>query len=395
MEAPAGLASVSLALHGGINCRPPISRQGSKAGYSQVLLAALGLRSGQGAGAYLWAEADLDVAALLRCYPDAAMLRRVAEIIRGWASEEPRALWERLRAERKARGGVAGAEGTAGWLTASWMSYGQDPARGFRATAGGGWPDDPPDPETVATSCHRLAEYATIQSLNRLVCMADDGTGALMNTGNGGTRFGGEFATPPGEVADRFDSMAHEVASYGVLGQWSFRRGEPDSGFNAGLLEDREPTPTGGNGAKARTCEQEAGLWAPAASAPGWPPVCVTTRIPEPEAVAAMLGTPGDLSGCVYYSDPPYLNTTGYRHDLPRAEVVRLALGYAALGATVCVSEAEALPELVAQGWHSVEITAGRKGQRRTFSKQQGEFLTMNREPAHRIATQPSLFGAA
>ena len=43
-----------------------------------------------------------DVAALLRCYPDAAMLQRVAEIIRGWADEEPRALWERLRAESRA-----------------------------------------------------------------------------------------------------------------------------------------------------------------------------------------------------------------------------------------------------------------------------------------------------
>jgi len=82
---------------------------GNKVGYAEVILAALGLRSGQGAGAYLWAEADDDVAALLRCYPDASMLRRVAEIIRGWKDEEPRALWERLRAERKARGPRMGA----------------------------------------------------------------------------------------------------------------------------------------------------------------------------------------------------------------------------------------------------------------------------------------------
>ena len=104
VEAPAGLAAVSLRLHGGQHCRPPISRMGNKAGYSAVILAALGLRSGEGAGAYVWAESDPDVRALLRAYPDADMLRRIADIIRGWKDEEPRALWERLRAERKARG---------------------------------------------------------------------------------------------------------------------------------------------------------------------------------------------------------------------------------------------------------------------------------------------------
>lgn len=60
----------------------------------------------------------------------------------------------------------------------------------------------------------------------------------------------------------------------------------------------------------------------------------------------------------------------------------------AALGATVAISEAEVvIPE-----WCAVEITAGRKGQKRTFSKQQAEWVTMNREPAHRVATQARLF---
>jgi hypothetical protein len=107
---------VSLRLHGGAYCRPPISRTGNKAGYAEVILAALGLRSGQGADAYVWAEADPDVRALLRAYPDAAMLRRIADIIRGWKDEEPRALWERLRAERKARGAVLEDASLAGWI---------------------------------------------------------------------------------------------------------------------------------------------------------------------------------------------------------------------------------------------------------------------------------------
>ena len=116
-EFPAGLAAVSLRLQGGAHCRPPISRCGNKAGYAHTILDALGLRGGQGAAAYWWAEADPDVAALLRIYPDPDALREVARIIRGWAGEEPRALWERLRAERRARGAATGTVGeVAAWL---------------------------------------------------------------------------------------------------------------------------------------------------------------------------------------------------------------------------------------------------------------------------------------
>ena len=71
-EFPAGLASVSLRLQGGAHCRPPISRMGNKQGYAKLILGTLGLHSGQGAGGYWWAEADADVAALLRIYPDPA-----------------------------------------------------------------------------------------------------------------------------------------------------------------------------------------------------------------------------------------------------------------------------------------------------------------------------------
>lgn len=371
-EFPAGLASVSLRLHGGEYCRPPISRMGNKAGYAAVILAALGLRSGSGAGAYWWAEADDDVRALLRCYPDAAMLRRVAEIIRGWADEEPRALWERLRAERKARGPREDAEGTAGWLTSSWMSYGQDPARGFRATAGGGWPDDPPDPESVSASCYRLAEYAMIAASNRLINIAGPD---LTNTGAGGTTFGGEeFATPAREVGERFEGMAREVAGWVQASAWAYKQCMIDSGY-CGPGERRQDT-TATATATARLASG------------GWPPVRVTRAIPTADEVAAALGTPGDLEGVVVYMDPPYLGTTGYLHDLGRDEVVRIAYEFDRLGAVVAISEAEVvIPE-----WHAVEITAGRKGQKRTFSKQQQEWITMNREPAHRVAVQSSMF---
>lgn len=357
---------------------------GNKAGYAEVILAALGLRSGQGAGRYLWAEADADVAALLRCYPDADMLRRVAEIIRGWAGEEPRALWERLRAERKARGARDGAEGTADWLYVaggSMKGFGEGPfggnLEGFETNEHGH--SKRPLGERLPDACHRLAEYAAIVSGNRLVNMAGPD---LMNTGNGGTRHGGDFATPVGDVAERFEGMAREVARDLWVAQRSWKS-DPAAGF----MDRNMPESDGRMGGDFR--------YAPDAPAPacerivqGWPPVLVLPLIPEAADVAAWMGTPGDLEGCVVYMDPPYAGTTGYAATLSRDQVVRHARAYAELGATVAISEAEVvIPE-----WCAVEITAGRKGQKRTFSKQQAEWVTMNREPAHRVATQSALF---
>lgn len=104
---------------------------------------------------------------------------------------------------------------------------------------------------------------------------------------------------------------------------------------------------------------------------------------------------PADLPpGTIAYIDPSYVGTTGYADDLPRAAVVAIARRWAAAGAWVVISEAEPIAELVADGWHAVEITAGRVGQKRTFSKQQREWLTMSRAPAWRPSEQAALFGA-
>ena len=74
------------------------------------------------------------------------------------------------------------------------------------------------------------------------------------------------------------------------------------------------------------------------------------------------------------------MGTTGYAHALDRAAVVDLALKWHAAGATVAVSEAEPIPELVALGWRVVDITDKRQGQKRTFSKQKAEYLTISPE---------------
>ena len=98
---------------------------------------------------------------------------------------------------------------------------------------------------------------------------------------------------------------------------------------------------------------------------------------------AREIGPPLLPVGTVCLIDPPYVQTTGYGHELPRAEVVRLARLWADAGAFVGVCEQEPIPELVGEGWHAVDITHGRRGQKRTFSRQQREYLTLNRPPAN------------
>jgi hypothetical protein len=63
------------------------------------MLRVLGLIPGQRADRYLWCEPDPGVRLLLHAYRSAPLAKAAAAIIRGWAAEDPRALWERLRAE--------------------------------------------------------------------------------------------------------------------------------------------------------------------------------------------------------------------------------------------------------------------------------------------------------
>lgn len=69
-----------------------------------------------------------------------------------------------------------------------------------------------------------------------------------------------------------------------------------------------------------------------------------------------------------------------------------LARRWQAAGARVCISEAEPIPELTADGWHAVRIDGERQGQKRTFSRQQAEWLTLSDPPAWRPSVQAGLF---
>ena len=288
VELCAGTAALSLRLHAGRKARPPVSRMGNKAGYADVILRVLGLRPGQGhtdGTRYLWCEPDAGVRLLLHAYTDRELATAAAEIIRSWKDEDPRALWERLRAE-------------------------------------------------------------------------------------------GPATCPEGLTA-------REVARLLTIMRWAYANvpiGHNGEHFTIPANGPNSPLTFGANNFGS-TLTTARGL----SRAPTLP----ATIHPDARALPAPTLPPGTVA----YMDGPYENTTSYAHLFPRAEQVEVARRWDAAGATVCISEAEPIPELVADGWHKVEITGERKGQRRTFSKQQREWLTMNRAPSWTPSVQGSLFG--
>ena len=410
VELCAGTAALSLRLHRR-HARPPVSRMGAKTGYADAILRVLGLRPGQGAAHYLWCEPDPGVRLLLEAYRDANLAREAAAIIRGWADEDPRALWERLRAEGPPRGVDAG----------------------------------------------EVARWARLTTANRLI-PATWVDGQWRNTGDGGTTFGGaEFCTPVLDLAEKFEVTdghfpaiveagarrvdPREVARWVVRAVWSYEQGNVRTGF-VGPGDRRQDT----TATATATATERAGMGLPATITPdarrvdprevarwslvsGWSaggnidgywagpdrgghcgshPPGWTGSITS-KGMAARLDTaptlpatitpdargiePGpDLPpGTVAYMDPPYVGTTGYGHDLPRSEVVALARRWSAAGAMVAISEAEPIGDLVAEGWYAVRIDGERKGQARTFSKQKDEWLTLSNAPTWTPTTQVRL----
>jgi hypothetical protein len=356
VELCAGTAALSLRLHAGRHARPPVSRMGAKTGYAHAILRVLGLRQGQGEGdgtRYLWCEPDAGVRLLLHAYTDRDLAQAAAAIIRSWKDEDPRALWERLRAEGPAVCPDVGmdAREVARLLTVMRWAYANVPIghNGKHFTIPANGPNSPltfgannfgstettangldvvPELPALITDDARtvdpreVARVSRIISANRLV---NPDPMTWQNTGQGGYIHGGpNFCTPIEDLV---------------------------------LAWDRCPE-------------------VPAV-------LCCDARAAQPETLP---------EGAVAYMDPPYLGTTGYAHDLGRPEVVELARRWADAGAVVCISEAEPIPELMADGWYSVDITETRRGQKRTFSKQQREWLTMSEAPKWRPSVALNLF---
>ena len=297
-----------------------------------------------GADAYLWAEPEAGPRSVLACYPDREKMIGVERVIRGWVGEEPRALWTKLNAERKVRG-----------LTVpEWLFLWQGSFNRRGPDAGIGYPEGLPE-----THNHGAVRPAAL--------ILRDSATALAS-----------LSWPAVALAED----AREVRVEEVAG-WLFVHGK--SWKNEG---DHFKLPSVHVAAEVCLSADELARRAGRVAVTTWPPVAI--------APDAWLVTPGsaDLTDCVCYIDPTYTKadgtlTTGYEHDLTRADVLTIARAWSNAGALVMISEAVPVDGL---GWQSFRIDHARRGQKRTWSVQQEEWLTMNRSPAHVVAEQTPLF---
>jgi hypothetical protein len=414
VELCAGSAAVSLRLVGGPHANPPIGYMGGKRGYARAILGVLGLRQGIGADE-VWLNDAGPWGPVWRVLTTPGKAEEVAAIIRGWKDEEPRALWDRLKAE--GWGELTEAGEAARWTWLHEQSYGnKGPAAGMRGEKAVGIARsitrDVSETDGRAFAAYLVERRAALGMprswLDRE--MGTNGAAAWWEGVGANSNGTGQLTLPRWPVYlrlkdvlgmdDRYDeilkptpgswenpstpaveiaSRVEAVARWLVCGAWAYVQGDPRTNYTKSRAEPRPVTETDTYGGGMLTIP---GL---ASRLSSWP-----TPVRAFHGSALDVPIPEDCEGVFCYIDPPYQDTTGYQHDLPREDVITLARRWSDAGAVVCISEAVPIE---IEGWHHVEITSERKGQKRTFSSQQREWLTLNREPAWRPSYQPSLFG--
>jgi hypothetical protein len=337
IELAAGTAALSWATAG---LKFPVSRMGSKSGYAYAILSALGLRAGEPLPAYLWNEPDEELARTLALLASPGGAAAVAEVIRSWIPCP-----------------AGHAEGGADWCLecAKWTNGADGAPLGVEA----------------------------------YVERKRDGT---IRRWASGPSTGKQDARRLWERLrkERPDASPEREGRYLFAQRWMFGNASLGAGVDGSLVNNG----VGGTTFGANNFGTTEGT---VRALDNLAPIPATVICGRAEDVP----TPPDCSRVLAYIDPPYLNTTGYAHGFDRAAVVAVARRWADAGAHVVISEAEAIPELIEDGWYFVDIADARIGQRRTFSKQQREVLTSNRPlvPRHSwpardaLPGQSSLFG--
>lgn len=349
VEPFAGMAALSFATMG---CQPPISWMGGKRGYTRVLMELLGLSRHNPPAAYIWGDVGPNVAALATLAGASGDARDVAKY-----------LWMPVRSH----------QGGGGFCPAETQRKGVSVRGGPRGLISVSYASDTPAPQVESLPLPRASEVAAI-----IRGWKDEEPRALW------TRLKAEswpsLLLPEGSPGRWLGpQVVEEVAGWFWCGAQAYKPGNVDSGIY-----------TRTNGNQAISTAQVASDVAALPSR--WPRVAcwqgTATRLVEQ--------LPERLDNVVAYLDPPYENTTGYKFgDCPRSEVLRMALDLSRRGATVAISEAVRLDRELGAGWTAVQIDGERRGQKRTFSKQQAEWLTLNRPPAMVPGVQVGMFGGA
>lgn len=387
----AGAAACTLRLVGGRDLAPPVAWMGGKRRLARAILDAMGvpeeppsrvLLADAGPWGWVWP---------LLLEPESAAA--VARVLRSWAGEHPRDLWQRLAAQPPAEDlheraaqwlwlQARSASGVPIWWDgwrlrvegrsvpqSTWDLYGDENAGRWKASDGRGEP----------RAAGQRAIGGRWEKGTPDARVPQDATNGQRGHAPGSWQMGkseGRTSSQPAWQKDqpgswRFDARpcdAKPDRPAGQAGQW--KMGEE---FKKSTRGDRAMSEKGTS--HGRT----GGMINPCTIAER------AEAIAEAFARVAATVHHGDARGIepgpgFCYLDPPYVGATGYGWDLPRGEVLELARRWHDAGAVVAVSEAEPL-EL--EGWHHVELT--REGGK-------PEWLTLSSAPARFPARQASLF---
>jgi hypothetical protein len=348
------MAALSFGCMGAV---PPISWMGSKRGYSRVLMELLGLSRHNPPAAYIWGDVGPNVAALATLAGARGDARDVAGRLfaaaGGYRPGHPESGYNKDHCEARDKSHPSGANRA----LSDYLPEGVDPLPLPRAAEVAaiirGWKDE--EPRALWTRL-KAAGWPSLMPPK-------------------GMRWGQPIVgrwLGPCEVG--------EVAGYIMKSTWSYEAGNAATGF-CGPGDRRQDT----SAVAVAVAVDRIG-------SARWPRVAcyqgTATRLVEQ--------LPERLDNVIAYLDPPYSGTTGYKFgDCPRSEVLRMALDLSRRGATVAISEAVRLDRELGAGWTAVQIDGERKGQKRTFSVQQSEWVTMNRPPVQAPGQQQGLFGGA
>jgi hypothetical protein len=358
------MAALSFGCMGAV---PPISWMGSKRGYSRVLMELLGLSRHNPPAAYIWGDVGPNVAALATLAGARGDARDVAGRLfaaaGGYRPGHPESGYNKDHCEARDKSHPSGANRA----LSDYLPEGVDPLPLPRAAEVAaiirGWKDE--EPRALWTRL-KAAGWPSLMPPK-------------------GSRWGQPIVgrwLGPCEVG--------EVAGLLLCHIWQHPAGDKFAQSKAYPVHFKDDA---GN---------VTGTWVPTdavklshsvdALPSRWPRVAcyqgTATRLVEQ--------LPERLDNVIVYLDPPYSGTTGYKFGgCPREEVLRMALDLSGRGATVAISEAVRLDRELGDGWTAVQIDGERRGQKRTFSVQQHEWVTMNQEPHHRPGTQQGLFGGA
>lgn len=424
VEPFAGAAACALRLVAG-DAMPPVAWMGGKRRLARAILDAMGVPptpptrvvlADAGPWGWVWP---------LLLEPQAG--RTVAGILRAWAKEHPRALWQRLV---KAAPFEDRHEAAAQWLwlqarSASgvpiwWDGWREGEKGRWEAMCGRGVPQKPGAKgdsraprdrgEDKRWPAHR-AQAEAWQKGTPAGRPPQDAAHGQRGTWRASNGEGREVEAGQKGIG-AWSQMDHDTGRSQPAGQSGrgWRMGEDPGKATRG---DRTPAQQGGeDGSRWRVAPQP-GLDVPcsqngtARGATGgiMDPGTIAARIEalilafEPVEWSMHHGDAADLlerlclceSGPVwFYLDPPYQGATGYGWDMPRTALLELALRCYGQGACACVGISEAEP--VAQGaletWARLDLTG-------ELESAKAEWLTLSRPPLIVPVRQGGLFDKA